>query len=199
MIPKRLVRVVPQQTSIQVEEWWEGATALHPDWEHLTLREPHEPQDFPITSPYWSDCESGAQLADLVRAEYLYGRGGVYIDSDVEVWRRFDSLLPLGAFAGYEDRRRVCNAVMGFVAGHGALREFLNLAVERRKQGTKKAGVATFSEVVTRAGVDVVLLPPGAFYPIHWSQEMPKDSVVVRNENPWAYTLHHWAKSWLSK
>jgi hypothetical protein len=121
----------------------------------LTLREPHAPQRFPITSPYWPECETGAQMADLVRAEELRYRGGVYIDSDVEVWRPFTPLLALGAFAGYEDQHRVGNAVMGFTAGHPALFHFMRLAIEWRSWGTIKAGVATFTEVVTALVIHV--------------------------------------------
>ena len=202
MIPKRLIRVVPAGTPRQVEDWWNDARVLHSHrqgWEHVTLREPHDPQRFPMTSPYWRDCQTGAQLADLVRAEELYHRGGVYIDSDIEVWRPFDPLLELGAFAGYEDKNRVCNAVMGFPAKHWVLRMFLTLAIDRRHRGTETAGVATFTEVVTHPGAGVTLLPPGAFYPVHWSQQIPKDTAALRVNNPWSYCLHHWAKSWLPK
>ncbi|WP_165774089.1 glycosyltransferase [Mycolicibacterium sphagni] len=190
MIPRRLVRVVPEHTTAQVETWWAGATALHPGWEHVTRRQPHDPDLFPRTAPYWPDCETGAQLADLVRAEELWHWGGVYIDSDVEVFKPFDNLVGLPAFAGWEDGKRVCNAVLGFPPHHPVLRDFLDLAIERRHHGTEAAGVATFTEIVTGRD-DVVLLPPDAFYPAHWSEEAHPSKV-----KPWSWTLHYWAKSW---
>lgn len=191
MIPRRLIRVVPELTATQVEDWWAQACRMHPDWEHVTLREPHDPKRFPATRSYWQDCETGAQLADLVRAEELWHRGGVYIDSDVEVLKPFDDLLGLPAFAGWEDDKRVCNAVLGFPPKHPILADFLSMAVARRRWGTEAAGVATFSEIASNSA-NIVLFGPGMFYPAHWS----KKSITASDVKPWSRTVHYWAKSW---
>lgn len=193
VIPRRLIRVVPENTSQQVEDWWSGAVELHPGWQHVTRREDHDPTLFPLTSPYWGDCGTGAQLADLVRAEELWHRGGCYIDSDIEVFKPFDNLLGLPGFAGWEDTKRVCNAVLGFPPRHTLIGTFIELAIARRRQGTEAAGVATFTELASTAG-DIVLFPPGTFYPAHWS-ETPD----LTCKKPWTYTLHYWAKSWHKK
>ena len=93
MIPERLVRTVPPVTTAEVERWWGTAVRTHPDWSHVTLRDPLDPTHFPVTAPHWERCQSGAQRAGLIRLEAIYTLGGFYLDSDFEVYRPFDSLL----------------------------------------------------------------------------------------------------------
>ncbi|MCA9843241.1 MAG: hypothetical protein KC491_01190 [Dehalococcoidia bacterium] len=196
MIPRRLVRTVPATTTPFTEELWDTACLMHPDWEHVTWRDPVPRNQFPLTAPYWDECESGAQLADLIRAEDLYHRGGVYIDSDVEVLKPFDELCIHDGFAGWEDHLHIPNAVLGFTPGHPALLEVIELAVERRGRGTWLAGVGVTTEVFKRH--DMLLLPPGSFYPVHWRDAHRRvvDWAQAAKDNPWAYCLHRYAASW---
>lgn len=195
MIPKRLVRTVPEKTTAEVEIWWDRACRLHPDWEHITWRDPIDKSYFPLTSPFWQDCESGAQLADLVRTEDLYWRGGVYIDSDVEVYRPFDALLPLSAFAGWDCIEYVPNAIMGFEPRHSALKKVVEQAIDRRHEGTWSAGVGVTTEVF-RGCDNIVLFPPGSFYPVYWRLARSTDWSTVEANNPWAFCSHHAHHSW---
>lgn len=193
-IPARLIRTAPDVTTVEMDRLWHVATGLHPDWEHVDLRNSVDPGGYPITSPYWRDCETGAQWADLVRFEELWMRGGCYIDSDVEVFKPFDPLLGLPAFAGYEDHERVCIAVLGFPPAHPALKSVLEYAIARRHQGTWQAGMGAFNDAV-KGRDDIVLFPPAVFFPWHWTQPEPHG---WRENNPWSMTAHYWAKSWLS-
>jgi len=199
-IPRVLHRVVPEQTSAETEDWWEAWQAIHPGWLFRTWRDPIDPTPFPLTSPHWGRVHHGAQLADLVRLEVLWNEGGIYLDSDMEPYRPLDPLLPLSAFAAWEDRYRVPNAVIGAVPGHPAIRECLDLAVQRLTDGVEDITVATGPGVLTDVlpwRSDVLLLPPGAFYPFHYRDaktERRKDHATTQ---PWAFGAHHWAGSWL--
>lgn len=198
MIPRRLIRTVPARTDDATESLWSAACALHPGWDHVTLRDPVERSSFPITSPFWDDAETGAQLADLIRAEELWHRGGWYIDSDVLCVKPFDALCALEGVVAWEDADHIPNAVMGFRPGHPALRRVLDLAVERRGWGTWDAGVGVTTEVFSELRADVVVLPPQVFYPVHWrvahSQAQDWDAVVARS--PWVWAVHQYAASW---
>ena len=197
MIPHRLVRTVPAVTSEHTEQLWDIATALHPDWEHVTHRDPVDRNAFPISSQFWDDCATGAQLADLIRIEDLLQNGGFYIDSDVLMCKPLDTLCGLSAVAAWEDERYVPNAVLGFVPGHPALFEILRLAIARQSLGTWTAGVGVCTEVLTGRD-DITLLPPGSFYPVHWRQvhRGPVDWDEVARANPWAYAIHQYEASW---
>lgn len=198
MIPKRLVRTVPTQTTVEAEVLWDRAVRLHPDWDHVTWRDPIDPQWFPLTSKYWATCESGAQLSDLIRAEDLFSRGGVYIDSDVECYRPFDTLLGLEGFAAYEDPDHICTAVIGFRSGHPALGELIQFGIERHTQGGWNASIGVASEFWPKRN-DLALLPPGSFFPYHYKAKKFVNLELVKQDNPWAYCAHHWAFSWEPK
>lgn len=195
MIPHRLIRVVPENTTDEVEKWWAQACALHPDWEHVTLRDPIDPELFPRTYDLWPTCKSGAQLADLVRIEELCRRGGVYIDSDVEVYRSFDPLLVNEGFAAYDCPDFIPNAILGFRPWHPALIDVLAMARERHHIGTWDSGVYVTTEVF-RDRADMLLLPPGALYPVFWRHKDLVDWSSVEKENPWAFAVHHAHHSW---
>lgn len=195
-IPRILHRVVPEKTSPQVEEWWAKAVAMHPTWEHRTWRDPLDPADFPLTSPHWPDVKNGAQLADLVRLEVLLHHGGVYIDSDVEPYRPFDALLPLSAFACWEDAKCIPNAVLGAAPDHPAIRLCLQYAIERMGIGTWEAGPGVTTEVLAFRP-DVLTLPPGSFFPYHYKDKKRRRDAPHMTEQPWAFAAHHWAGSWL--
>ena len=201
MIPRRLVRVVPEQTTDEVERWWAEACALHPSWEHVTLRDPIDPSGFPETSPLWDQVCSGAQLADLVRYEELYWRGGVYIDSDVQLFKPLDSLMSLGGFAAWEDRNAIPNAVLGFEPYHYALARILTKAKQLMPGPVWPIAVGVVTEVLkNRHHDDVLVLPPDSFYPIHWQHKVllksPGMVRSLRENNPWTFGLHWWHYSW---
>jgi len=195
-IPRILHRVVPADTTVQAEEYWRTAQRLHPDWRFMTHRDPLVPDAYPLTSGAWDAVEAGAQLADLVRLEVLYVHGGVYVDQDYEPYRPFDSLLGAQVFAAYEDRTSVPNAVLGSVPNHPAIKQCLDLAVQRVKahKGVWNAGPGVTTQVFTSRD-DVLLLPPGAFYPYHY-KEKEKAGVDHKREQPWAFGAHHWWHSW---
>lgn len=206
MIPRILFRTVPAATSPEAEDLWDTATAVHPDWATVTYRDPLNPADFPDTSPHWQRCTSGAQLAGLVRLEALWRHGGVYIDSDVECYRPFTPLLGVDMFAGWEDAGVVPDAVLGATKEHPAIRDCIDLAIERLRSDTDDwrtgsgawgtgPGVTT---TVLPGRDDVLLLPPGSLYPYHYSERHRRHD-DHRTANPWAFCAHHWAASWLKK
>jgi hypothetical protein len=195
-IPRILHRTVPTETTAEVEGFWRAACLMHPEWEHRTWRDPLDPADFPETSPVWDRCTSGAQLAGLVRLEALWHHGGVYIDSDVEMYRPLDPLCGVAGFAGWEDARVVPDAVLGFTPQHPAVAEMIDLAYAavRDGHGAWKSGPGVTTTVLPGRR-DVLLLPPGSMYPYHYT-ERHRRGEDHRSKQPWALMAHHWHHSW---
>lgn len=196
LIPKVFHRTVPADTSAEVEENWGKFVDAHPDWEHRTHREPLDPADWPLTGHLFDKCQNGAQKAGLVRLEALVTHGGVYVDSDVDCWQPWDSLLWVPAFAGWEDETTVPDAVLGSVPHHPVFEAMLLAAVLAVGGGadawTSGPGVTT---KYLPGRPDVLLLPPGAFYPWHYLQKGTATDHSPERD-PWCFGPHAWAHSW---
>lgn len=71
-----------------------------------------------------------AFVADYIRLYALYTEGGIYLDSDVKTYRRFDRFLDNRFFIGTEPlaggKVEVESAIMGSEAGHPYLKDCLN-------------------------------------------------------------------------
>lgn len=201
MIPTTLIRVVPEHTSDQVEQWWKTARNIHSDWDLITHRDPLDPADWPLTRDVWDRCKSGAQLAGLIRLEALLRTGGVYIDSDVELYRRLDPLRSCSAFGLWEDDDTVPDFVLGAEPAHPAIVQCLELALERIRSDVTEwrigngawgtgPGVTT---TILPGRSDVLLLPPQSFAP--WHYLVPNDAGDYSHQ-PYTFGAHHWAHSW---
>ena len=191
-IPRILHRTVPAETTAEVEGWWAEWGRLHPDWRLLTWREPLDLDAFPDTGRWLRKATTGATRADLVRLEVLWRMGGVYVDSDVEPYRALDPLLPLDAFAAWEDPKVIPNAVLGARAGHPAIRECLDRAIRLVGRGAPvwDAGPGVTTRVL-QGRDDVLLLPPGSFYPYHYRDYKRGRHRDHRADQPWAFGAHH--------
>lgn len=196
VIPALLFRVVPEKTDDIVEARWAKASTLHPHWQLTTYRDPLDPVKWPATAEAWPACTSGAQFAGLVRLEALVRHGGVYIDSDYDALRPFDPLLGVRAFAGWEDRRTLPDAVLGAEPDHPAMRHALDLAVRRvhAARGAWQSGPGATTDALGNAP-DVLRLPPGAFYPYHYTEKHRASENYAAD--PWCFGVHRWAASWL--
>lgn len=194
MIPSRIIRTVPEHTTEEIEAFWDLAVKLHPGWDMVTLRDPLDPDDFPLTEPHWSRCSKPAQYAGLVRLEAIYHHGGIYIDSDLELYRNLAPLLPLSCFASWEDRQTVPDFVFGAEQGHPAIAVLLDAALDCIEQGPWESGPGVFTRTLP-GRCDTLLLPPGSFAPYHYTERHRRNE--DHSVNPWTFGAHHWAGSWL--
>lgn len=197
MIPRILIRTVPEKTTDKVEDWWSRAVDLHQGWDCVTYRDPIDRSLFPLTADLWDQCPTGAQKAGLIRLEAVYNTGGIYIDSDVEPYRSFEPLRGLSAFAAWEDHRTVPDAVFGAEKGHPAIRECLDASVVMLKlgRGPWETGPGVFTDVLPNRQ-DVTLFPPAAFYPVHYNNK--RDS-TDHSTIPYTYCRHWYHFSWNPK
>ena len=196
-IPRILHRVVPETPNSVAEAWWERFRQLHPDWELRTHRDPLQADEWPLTRDHWDKCANGAQFADLIRLEALITHGGVYVDQDVEPLRPLDPLLYVPAFAAWEDERSVPNAVMGAVPDHPAMVACLELMISRLPGDTWQSGPGVLTTILPPRQ-DVLLLPPGAFYDVHY-RDPDRDVRMTEPAMPWTFARHHYWGSWLEE
>lgn len=74
-------------------------------------------------------CKKWAFISDYFRLYALYNYGGIYLDSDNEVFKSFDEFLDLDFFTGYEkwyDNISPFTAVVGAKAGNKIIKDLLD-------------------------------------------------------------------------
>jgi hypothetical protein len=202
-IPRILHRTLPAgDIAPEVDQWWLGWQQLLPGWKFQTWREPCEP-DFPELADVLPHCIAGAQRAGLIRLAILVRDGGVYMDSDVSPVASLEPLLHVPAFAGWEDDNCLPDAVLGAEPGHPAFVAALASAIELVRNPTRGRtpdqqvwdsgpGVST----ATLPGrPDVLCLPPGAFYPVHYLDKARLDEVAAQPPKG-CFGIHQWHHSW---
>ena len=72
------------------------------------------------------DLKLWAFVSDYLRLYVLYKEGGIYLDTDVEVVKPFDSLLSNSFFMGYEENDYISTAVIGVEKGNTLIKRLLD-------------------------------------------------------------------------
>jgi len=151
--------------------------------------------------------ESGkfAFVSDYVRLYALATEGGVYMDTDVEVLKSYDSFLHHHAFSGFEENR-VASATIGSEKGGKWITALLNGYRDRKLVGADGSfDMTPNTHVITRYMLDHGLVCdntfqdfPGlvAIYPSDYFS--PRDLGTGRVcLSPRSVCIHHFAGSWL--
>jgi len=85
---------------------------------------------FDINSTLWTkqafETKKYAFAADFIRLYALYNYGGIYLDSDVIVYKSFNDLLELPYFIGHDQIRGFEAAVIGAEKGCGWIKDIMD-------------------------------------------------------------------------
>jgi mannosyltransferase OCH1-like enzyme len=132
MIPKIIHRTVPRETTELMDYCWETVKKYTPDYIHMTHYDDDEYKYIKDVLPL---CKRGAFRADLIRLEVLYRYGGIYIDSDLELYKNIDSFLNSNLFVCKEDNWYIINAVIGASPQNEHILNLLKISKNIIKQG----------------------------------------------------------------
>ena len=87
--------------------------------------------NFDITSTDYTreafEAKKYAFVSDYIRLYALYEEGGIYLDSDIEVIKRFDELLADDAFTCFENNHSVAAWIFGSKPHNPIFKEFLDI------------------------------------------------------------------------
>lgn len=177
-----------------------------PDYEMIEWNE----QNFDINSnKYVREAykeRKYAFVSDFVRVYALYHFGGIYLDTDVEVYKSFDTFLHHDSFWGFEQENFIATSTIGARKGNSIIKKFLDSY--RNKSFYKEDGscddltnVAIVTSLLKSMGLKTngtfqKLSGKGTFYPQEYFS--PYDYINCRKlitEN--TYAIHHFYKSWL--
>lgn len=72
------------------------------------------------------EAKKWAFVTDYVRLKVVYDHGGIYLDTDVELKKKLDSLLQHDAYFGFENGIHIATGLgFGSVKGHDVLKEMM--------------------------------------------------------------------------
>ncbi|WP_121610096.1 glycosyltransferase family 32 protein [Mesobacillus foraminis] len=147
-----------------------------------------------------------AFVSDYVRVFALYHSGGIYLDTDVEVFKSFDDLLHHESFWGFEQENYIATSTIGAKKNNPLIKYFLDSYEGKRflnENGSSKqlTNVAIISDILKRKGLRMdgqyqELQGIGVFYPQTYFS--PYDYIncqkfITSN----TYAMHYFYKSWL--
>lgn len=177
-----------------------------PDYEIIEWNETNfDIESYPIVKAA-VEQKNWSLASDVIRLYVLKKYGGIYLDTDVEVYKSFDDLLVYNAFISYEAKYWLGPAVMGAVADNTFIKECLirydNLS--SIKFSTNPLAVHTYSATAARlynlkangkfyvTSDNVAFLTWDYFYPQHYMTHR-----LTLTEN--TYAVHLYTSTWHSK
>ncbi|TVY05630.1 glycosyltransferase family 32 protein [Paenibacillus cremeus] len=148
-----------------------------------------------------------AFVSDYVRVFVLYNYGGIYLDTDVEMFKPFDNLLHHDSFWGFEQENFIATSTIGATRGNKLIKTFLDSydgISFLKDNGTYNdlTNVAMISNILQEQkglklnGQLQAIDGEAVFYPQTYFS--PYDYINCRkfitNDT---YVIHHFYKSWL--
>lgn len=155
------------------------------------------------------EAKMWAFVSDYVRLKVLCEYGGIYMDTDVEVCKSFDSLLTFSAVAGYESRTSILTSTIMATPRNEWIKMLLLDYNNRhfiRKDGSydTTTNVKSITQLTRRKynvsldggfkkfGNNMVILP----FEYLCAKDYQTGEVKITNET---YTIHHFKGSWLKR
>ena len=194
---------IPEKYCAFIRGWQD----LHPGWEIIKWNE----ENFDCEGNSWVKAaieqKNWALAADVIRSNVLLNYGGVYLDTDIELFKSFNDLVAENDFfIGYETDYWFGCAVLGAKKGHKFIREVYERYLtpcEKLDSGSNMLCVFNFSSSIIRlynAKLDgktkkiqdnVLLLSPEYFFPKNYITH-----IIKTTDNTMA--IHHLSSDWYS-
>lgn len=133
-----------------------------------------------------------AFVSDYVRFWALDQEGGIYLDTDTEVLKSFDSLLDHEVFFGRTKDGYVAAGVIGAIANHRAIKDILKVYDHDTDFDIHRTSPRTITHVLEEDHYpEVVVYDYQYFNPCNDGENCTSDKLSL------AYTNNHWAESWV--
>jgi len=211
MIPKKIFYIwlggeKSKLANICIENWRDKL----PEYEIIELNEKSKEWfdfDYEYNNCLWFktvyDLKMWAYVSDYIRVNVLYNHGGIYLDTDVTVYKDFEPLLNHKMFIGNCLNNVPEMAVFGVEKEHKILKDMIDFY----KNEIWKSPLYIISPVFTNIlkekysiipslneniiTDDITLYKPEYFNPYHFSMEF-NHNCITKN----TYTVHWMGSSW---
>lgn len=191
---------IPMNLKKCIDSW----TRNLPDYKIIEWNE----SNYDVNSEVWTreayEQKKYAFVADYVRLKALYEYGGIYLDTDVEVKKSFDSFLNYKAFGGFETLKTLTTGVIGAEKHNNIILEFLNYYKNRhfiQSDGSidNNANVLVFTDIMEKHGlvmnnteqiIDGFNIFPKTYF-------CPLDVFHYKDITKNTHAIHYFEGSWL--
>ena len=155
------------------------------------------------------DQKKWSFITDYIRLYSIYTEGGIYLDTDIEMVKTFDSFLNEKAFIGFQGKfENEKFPINSAVLGAQAKNEFILDCIKEteRKQRTQfnaMGGPPIASYILKSYGLetyknqhikDVLVVTSEYFYPFSWQEKFYPECVTNNT-----ICIHWWEDSWKNK
>jgi mannosyltransferase OCH1-like enzyme len=157
------------------------------------------------------ELENWANASNYVRLFAVHQDGGIYLDTDVELLKSFESILANRCFFGWQNPAKlksgINNAVFGAEKGHPFIRQLMDELLANF-DGSETAdlssprlvtrllmekGLTQYVAAVSRID-DITLYPRSYFYPYLFDEEFTPECITQDT-----CCIHHWRMSWVDE
>jgi hypothetical protein len=211
MIPKKIHYVwvggpLPEKQRAFIETW----RRTNPSYEVVCWDENTIDFSIPVIREAYRRGR-WATVADIARLVAVHQHGGIYLDTDFEVFKPLDRLLSDRCFCAFQREADptdwVCNGVFGAEPKHWFVRDALEQVLSLRPapfgiERPTRYGPKLFTRLLRRRGLtaysqrgvrieDVFIHPVPVFFPFGWGEQFSGECI-----GPDTLAAHFWEKSW---
>ncbi len=147
-----------------------------------------------------------AFVSDYVRVYALYHQGGIYLDTDTEIYQSLNPFLNEDSFWGFEEKNFIATSLIGAKPFNSLIQEFLAFydtveLINKEGEVKKFTNVTVVTEILQNKGIQLngayqkiegvmTLYPQEYFSPYDYINCYSKATLKT-------YAIHHFHKSWL--
>lgn len=152
------------------------------------------------------DAQKWAFVTDVVRLYALVNEGGIYMDTDVEVFKPLDDFLKYEAFSGFESSKDIPTGIMASEKDQALLTELLNEynGLHFLKQDGTYDDTTNVIRI-TNTCLKYGFVPNNQLQTVKGFTLFPKDYFCPKDCCTWkvsitnnTHTFHHFDGSWLT-
>lgn len=148
-----------------------------------------------------------AFVSDYARLLAIYNMGGIYLDTDTEVFKSLDIFLDEDSFWGFEEKNYIATSTIGAKKGNKIIKIFLDFYEGKSFNETSKSiETSTNVQIVTDIFKNLGFKMNGEMqtidgmatvYPQEYFSPYDYINYYDKRSNK-TYTMHHFDKSWIS-
>ena len=138
------------------------------------------------------DRKMWAYVSDYARAKVLYDHGGVYLDTDMTIYKDITSFLSDNLFLGYEQSDIVSAGIIGAEKHHPLLKDLLDFYENEIFKSPLYVITHIISYLIQKNKyTDIKIYPQKYFYPFYGNEIFTHDCITEET-----YAVHWWVSNW---